>query len=111
MDVSAPNDTFSPIAQNHDRGDADMQDGDQPTHRDASTNTIAVDISAIDDDAMDVTPDAEPHSLLPNASPAEAQEAAITTPALPVPDDPVSLLFSLDLTSGCLSPILTPNSD
>ena len=94
MDMSASHNTFSPIAQNHDRGDADMQDGDQPTHRDASTNTIAVDISAIDDDAMDVTPDAEPHSLLPNGPPAEAQDAAIATPTLPAPDDTVSLLFA-----------------
>jgi hypothetical protein len=74
--------------QNHDRGDADMQDGDEPTHRDASTNTIAVDISAIDEDAMDVTPDAETEPL-PQNSPAEAQEATITSPTSPAPEQTV----------------------
>jgi hypothetical protein len=68
-----------------------MQDGDEPARRDASTNTIAVEISAIDEDAMDVTPDAEAGLLLPNGS-SEAQEATIATPTspAPVPNDAVS---------------------
>ena len=78
-----------PTGQNHDRGDAEMQDGDEPARRDASTNTIAVEISAIDEDVMDVTPDTETELLLPNGS-SEAQEAAITTPTSPAPDDRVS---------------------
>jgi hypothetical protein len=91
MNTSTSADTMPSTGQNHDRGDAEMQDGDEPARRDASTNTIAVEISAIDEDAMDVTPDVEAESLLPNGS-SEAQEATITTPAspAPVPDDTVS---------------------
>lgn len=91
MDTSTSVHTWPPAGQNHDRDDAEMQDTEQPAQRDASTNTVAVQVSAIDDDAMDVTPDAEPHALLPNGPPAQAQaDAAITTPLLPIPGDAVS---------------------
>ncbi|XP_014559882.1 hypothetical protein COCVIDRAFT_23905 [Bipolaris victoriae FI3] len=94
MDVSASNNnnTLPPVGQDHDRTDAEMQDGDNPTHRDASTNTVAVEISAIDEDAMDVTPDAEPDALLLNHSSSEAQDSTITTPLSPVPDDSAEAL-------------------
>ena len=90
MDMSTSTDTLPTIGQNHDRSDAEMQDGYQPSHRDASTNTVAVEISAVDEDAMDVTPDSETHVLLPGGPAAEAQEADITTPAPPTPDGTVS---------------------
>lgn len=90
MDMSTSTDTLPTTGQNHDRSDADMQDDYQPSHRDASTNTVAVEISAVDEDPMDVTPDSETHTLLPNGSPAEAQEVDIATPAPPAPGGTVS---------------------
>ncbi|OAG19686.1 hypothetical protein CC77DRAFT_134671 [Alternaria alternata] len=97
MNTSTSADTMPSTGQNHDRGDAEMQDGDEPARRDASTNTIAVEISAIDEDAMDVTPDVEAESLLPNGS-SEAQEATITTPASPAPvlDDTTEIIIPTD---------------
>jgi hypothetical protein len=99
VDMSASSNTLPPTGQNHDRSDAEMQDGDNPGRRDASTNTVAVEISAIDDDAMDVTPDAEPEALLLDRPPAQAQDTTITTPLSPAPDNTVSLTFhcALDL--------------
>jgi hypothetical protein len=95
VDISASN--TLPTGQDHDR-DLEMQD-EEPTSRDASTNTIAVQILAVDEeavdqdpadqDAMDVTPDTDMEILLPNGS-SEGQEAAIITPAIPVPNDAVS---------------------
>ncbi|KAG9196223.1 hypothetical protein G6011_01344 [Alternaria panax] len=100
VSTSAPADTMSSTGQNHDRGDAEMQDGDEPARRDASTNTIAVDISAIDVDAMDVTPDAETELSLPAglSEAQEAQEAAITTPTspAPVPDNMTETVIPID---------------
>jgi hypothetical protein len=77
--------TLPPTGQDHDRDDAEMRD-EEPASRDASTNTIAVHISAVeeeeeeeegvevvDQDVMDVTPDIE--ILLPNGS-AEAVSQA-----------------------------------
>ncbi|KAE8842288.1 hypothetical protein PTNB85_01055 [Pyrenophora teres f. teres] len=101
MDVSASTDTLSTTTtrQNHDRSDAEMQDGYQPSHRDASTNTVAVEISAVDEDAMDVTPDSETHALLPNGSAVvEAHEVDTTTPASPTPDG----------TAGTIPPVDPP---
>lgn len=89
MDMSTSANTSPPTGQNHDRDDAEMQDGDHPTHRDASTNTVAVEISAIDEDAMDVAQDAEPGALLLNLRPPDT----IFTPLSPVPDDAVSHVF------------------
>ncbi|KAF1839030.1 hypothetical protein BDW02DRAFT_575806 [Decorospora gaudefroyi] len=85
-DMSAATNTLPPTGQNHDRGDAVMEDGEEPSNRDASTNTIAVHISAVEEDAMDVTPDTETDLLLPNSS-AETQEATITSPTIPAPGD------------------------
>ncbi|KAI4663663.1 uncharacterized protein J4E78_004079 [Alternaria triticimaculans] len=95
MSASASANTMPSTGQNHDRGDADMQDGDEPTHRDASTNTIAVDISAIDEDAMDVTPDAETEPL-PQNSPAEAQSATITSPTSPAPEQTTATIIPIE---------------
>ena len=79
-----------PIGQDHDRGDdAEMQEEEEPISRDASTNTIAVHISAVEEDAMDVTPDTETEELLlPNGS-VERPDTTIT-PSLPPPDNAVS---------------------
>jgi hypothetical protein len=91
MDMSASANTLPPTGQNHDRDDAEMQDGDSPSHRDASTNTVAVQISAIDDDAMDVAQDAEPEaSILHLQSP-----DTIFTPLPPVPDDTTSTIANM----------------
>lgn len=90
MDMSASANTLPPTGQNHDRDDAEMQDGDQSSHRDASTNTVAVEISALDDDAMDVAQDAEPDALLLNNPPTQAPDATIATPLSPISDDTVS---------------------
>jgi hypothetical protein len=85
MDTST--DISPPAGQNHDRDDEEMQGRGEAGNGVASTNTVAVEIAAVDEDAMDVTPDMD--LSLSNNSP-NAQEAAITIPTLPAPNDAVS---------------------
>jgi hypothetical protein len=85
MDTSAH--TSPPAGQNHDRGDEEMQGREEAGNDAASTNTVAVEIAAVDEDAMDVTPDMD---LSLSNSPPNAQEAALTIPTSPTPNDAVS---------------------
>ncbi|KAF2999270.1 hypothetical protein E8E13_003636 [Curvularia kusanoi] len=78
MSSSTP--TLPPAGQRHDREDADMQDGEglsngQPQLGQisaalpaSSLNTIAVEVTAADEDAMDTTPDTDQQLVLPNGS-------------------------------------------
>jgi hypothetical protein len=97
LSTSASANTMPSTGQDHDRGDANMQDEDEPARRDASTNTIAVEISAIDEDAMDVTPDSETDLSQQNGS-AEAQEDTITSPTSPAPEEMVCQHLQLAYT-------------
>jgi|SRR5690242_499687 len=80
VDMSASAPTLPQPGQRHDREDADMQDGENltngqtrtqqasPALAGASTNTVAVEVAVVDDDAMDTTPDTDQHLVLPNGS-------------------------------------------
>ncbi|KAF2005384.1 hypothetical protein P154DRAFT_457353 [Amniculicola lignicola CBS 123094] len=89
--------TLPPTGQNHDRDDADAQMEDPegltnghvpaepaPTNPHGSApDSIAVEVAAVDDDAMDTTPDDGQGLVLPNGSadPLEAVAVASTAPA------------------------------
>lgn len=60
-----------------------------------STSTVAVVVAAVDEDAMDTTPDAEDDVLLANGS-ADPLEAAIITPISPIPNGATSDAPSTD---------------
>lgn len=95
MSTSAP--TLPPAGQRHDREDALMQDDDTLTNghmetepsstvsQDSSTTNVAVEVAAVDEDAMDTTPDNSQGLVLPNGS-ADPQEAAGITPSSPPPN-------------------------
>lgn len=80
VDMSASAPTLPQPGQRHDREDAEMQDGESltngqartdqtsPAVASASTDTVAVEIAVVDDDAMDTTPDTDQHLVLPNGS-------------------------------------------
>ena len=94
VDMSSSNITSAPAGQRHDR-DADMQDGDglanghveeppmPPSERGPDTNTIAVEVAAMDDDAMDTTPDVDTEVVLADASVGPLE-------ATPTPDAPAT---------------------
>ncbi|KAF2854460.1 hypothetical protein T440DRAFT_276189 [Plenodomus tracheiphilus IPT5] len=82
--------------QRHDREDAEMEDASltngqpqaspsTPSNREHPPTAIAVEVAAVDDNAMDTTPDADVELVLPNA-PAGPQDAALTTPSSPAPN-------------------------
>lgn len=73
--------TLPPVdGQNHDREDALMQDSDTMSNGHTETNTsttnsneasvdgVAIQVAAVDDDAMDTTPDTSQGLVLPNGS-------------------------------------------
>ncbi|KAJ4988669.1 ubiquitin carboxyl-terminal hydrolase [Stagonosporopsis vannaccii] len=80
VDMSASIPTMPQPGQRHDREDAEMHDGEGLTNGQAqvepafpgltesSTNTVAVEIAVVDEDAMDTTPDTDQHLVLPNGS-------------------------------------------
>lgn len=80
VDMSASVPTLPQAGQRHDREDAEMGDGDGLTNGQAQveqvspalasspTNTVAVEVAVVDDDAMDTTPDTDQHLVLPNGS-------------------------------------------
>lgn len=85
VDMSTSTTTLPPVGQRHDRDDADMHDGegvpnelpaDSQSNPEATlTNSVAVEVAAVDEDVMDTTPDTEVEIVLPNSS------AAPTSPA------------------------------
>lgn len=50
---------------------------DPPNHSLPTTNTVAIEVAAIDDDAMDTTPDVDAEPVLPNGSADTLQADAI----------------------------------
>lgn len=103
VDMSTSTTLPPPAGQNHDRQeDALMQDSDGLAngHMEAnagSTNNqepppppppppnVAVEVAAVDEDAMDTTPDNSQGLVLPNGS-ADPQEAPVITPSSPEPN-------------------------
>jgi hypothetical protein len=87
--MSASVTTLSPAGQQHDREDANVEDslglinGRVAESRSLSNNdgavndTVAVEVAAVDVDAMDTTPDTDTERVLPNA-PTAPLEAAVT---------------------------------
>jgi len=84
----------APEGQNHDREDAVMEDPEGLTngHLETGTNptelppaTVAVEVAAVDDDAMDTTPDNAQGLVLPNGS-ADTQEPIGDSPSSPAPN-------------------------
>jgi hypothetical protein len=73
--------SLPPAGQPHDREDADM-DGEGLTNGQGLASTVAVEVAAVDEDAMDTTPDADDGVLLANGS-ADPLETAIITPTSP----------------------------
>ncbi|KAJ4379318.1 hypothetical protein N0V86_005363 [Didymella sp. IMI 355093] len=78
MSASAP--TLPPTGRRHDRGDAEMHDGeglaDGQAHvgnestasAQAPANAVAVEVAVVDEDVMDLTPDTDQQLVLPNGS-------------------------------------------
>ncbi|ORY17606.1 hypothetical protein BCR34DRAFT_22357 [Clohesyomyces aquaticus] len=94
VDMSASTTSLPPAGQNHDREDAVMHDtaGLTNGHVEANTNIpeapshpVAVEVAAVDEDAMDTTPDNSQGLVLPNGS-ADPQDARDTTPTSPAPN-------------------------
>jgi hypothetical protein len=92
--------TFAPAGQQHDREDADMEDGagtanghvESPPIPPSNSNTIAIEVAAVEEDVMDTTPDADTELVLSNG-PAELLDATSITPTSPIingagPDEP-----------------------
>ncbi|OAL50970.1 DS-domain-containing protein [Pyrenochaeta sp. DS3sAY3a] len=98
IDMSSSISTLPPAGQRHDREDADMQHEEMQgnglvdtTPHPASTSDpaaaiVAVEVAAVDEDAMDTTPDLDADLVLHNPS-APPQDASATTPASPPPND------------------------
>ncbi|CAO2649526.1 Nn.00g069110.m01.CDS01 [Neocucurbitaria sp. VM-36] len=94
MDMSSSITTLPPAGQRHDREDAEMQDGEgltnghgeetanPPSNREPITNSVAVEVAAVDEDAMDTAPDTDQERGLPNGS-ADPNEALVLTPTSP----------------------------
>ncbi|PSN71018.1 DS-domain-containing protein [Corynespora cassiicola Philippines] len=100
VDMSASTATLPQAGQRHDRHDPDaamhqgegLANGHMETDHPASNgnepsagNNIAVEIAAVDEDAMDTTPDSAQGLVLSNGS-AETHGPAGTTPTSPAPD-------------------------
>ncbi|KAF2261157.1 hypothetical protein CC78DRAFT_500533 [Lojkania enalia] len=96
VDMSTSTTLQPPTGQNHDRhADAQMQDSGGLTngHTDANTNRsnalpasdVAVEVAAVDEDAMDTTPDNSQGLVLPNGS-ADPNGAPGVTPSSPAPN-------------------------
>jgi hypothetical protein len=96
--MSASVTTLSPAGQQHDREDANMEDGLglingrvaesrglSNNDDDAVNDTVAVEVAAVDVDAMDTTPDTDTELVLPNNS-TDPLEAAVT-PTSPLPNE------------------------
>jgi hypothetical protein len=95
VDMSASVTTLPPAGQQHDRQDANMEDGLGLTNTrgeearglsntsDTVNDTVAVEVAAVDADAMDTTPDTNTGLVLPNGSsgPLEAAVTPISPPA------------------------------
>jgi hypothetical protein len=90
--------TLLPLdGQNHDREDALMQDSDALSNGHAETNTnttdtreppvdgIAVEVAAVDNDAMDTAPDDSDGLVLPNGS-ADPREPSTNSQTAPTPN-------------------------
>lgn len=85
--------TLPPVGQRHDREDAEMQDGQDLTNGQShveqastegvepTTNTIAVEVAAIEEDAMDTTADTDQHLVLPNAPASQTNLSAGQPPS------------------------------
>lgn len=92
MNTSAS--TMPPAGQRHDREDAEMQDGEGLTNgqshiqqattatAEPASNAVAVEVAAVDEDAMDTTPDTDQQLVLPNGS-ASQLDASIPRPPSP----------------------------
>jgi hypothetical protein len=100
VDMSSSVTTFAPAGQQHDREDADMEDGagtanghvESPPIPPSNSNTIAIEVAAVEEDVMDTTPDADTELVLSNG-PAELLDATSITPTSPImngagPDEP-----------------------
>jgi hypothetical protein len=99
VDMSAAVTTLPPAGQQHDREDANMEDGlgltngRVPESRglsnngDAVNDTVAIEVAAVDADAMDTTPDTDTELVLPNSS-TDPLEAATTPTSPPVNEAP-----------------------
>ncbi|KAF2474158.1 DS-domain-containing protein [Lindgomyces ingoldianus] len=94
VDMSASTTLLPPVGQNHDREDALMQDSGGLTNGHLETNTnslesppnaVAVEVAAVDEDAMDITPDSSQGLVLPNGS-ADPQQAHGNAPSTPAPN-------------------------
>ncbi|KAF2181732.1 hypothetical protein K469DRAFT_670879 [Zopfia rhizophila CBS 207.26] len=94
VDMSTSTTMPPPEGQNHDREDAVMEDPEGLTNGHMETNTnnrnppttnVAVEIAAVEDDAMDTTPDNGQGLVLPNGS-ADPQEAIDNTSSSPAPN-------------------------
>ncbi|KAJ4367045.1 hypothetical protein N0V83_007575 [Neocucurbitaria cava] len=94
IDMSSSMTTVPPPGQRHDREDAEMQDGEglpdmhveeiatPPSNRESTTGSVAVEVAAVDEDAMDTAPDTDAALVLPNGS-ADPNEALVLAPASP----------------------------
>ncbi|KAI8940888.1 hypothetical protein NX059_002148 [Plenodomus lindquistii] len=92
--------------QRHDREDADMEDAgltnslpqasiETPGSAEHPSTAIAVQVAAMNDNAMDTTPDTEVELVLPDA-PAEVQHDAATTPPSPAQIADVQVVLGSD---------------
>ncbi|KAF1915500.1 Deoxyhypusine synthase-domain-containing protein, partial [Ampelomyces quisqualis] len=93
VDMSSSITTPAPAGQQHDRDDADMEDSTSltnsqaadahplPANRESSSNPVAVEAAAVDQDAMDTTPDADT-DLLVQPGPADSVNASAAPASL-----------------------------
>ncbi|KAF2203707.1 DS-domain-containing protein [Delitschia confertaspora ATCC 74209] len=100
VDMNASITFPTPEGQNHDREDIQMEDSEglpnghvdaAPYHNEPPPTDIAIEVAAVDDDAMDTSPDNSHGVVLPNGS-ADAEEAIVHSPNSPpshgiVPDN------------------------
>jgi hypothetical protein len=91
--MSSSTTTIAPTGQQHDREDADMANGGGMANSELQeppvassvrepTNAVAMEAAAVDDDAMDTTPDTET-ALVPSSDSAVPPEAAVTPESPP----------------------------
>jgi hypothetical protein len=108
--------TLAPAGQQHDREDANMEDSaavpnghvaetqNSPSDREPATNTVAIEVAQVDEDAMDTTPDADSGLVLQNNS-EEPLQGAVTPSSPPANGAPVE-----ETSNGQVSPGV-PSSD
>jgi hypothetical protein len=94
MNTSAS--TLPHAGQRHDREDAEMQDGEGLTagqaqteqasteHPEPTDSTVAVEVAAVDEDAMDTTLDTDQQLVRPNGT---VSQTATSADLLPSPTD------------------------